>query len=110
MSTFGSRLKQLRISKEMGLKEVGVLIGVSDSSISKYEAGIRTPDPTALVKLADFFEVTVDYLLGRTEEPRIKTIAAHRTDNPMHDLPPEAQERVDEFIDLMRIKYGKKNT
>jgi transcriptional regulator with XRE-family HTH domain len=65
MSSFSKRLRELRLEKDIGQKEVGAIIGVSDSSIRKYESGDRTPDPTALVKLADFFGVTVDYLLGR---------------------------------------------
>ena len=65
-------------------------------------------------KIADFFEVTTDYLLGRTNVPKatkeIPTVSAHRTNNPMSDLPPEALERVEEFKELMRLKYGKKPT
>lgn len=64
MASFSRRLKELRVSKNLGQKEVGVIIGVSDSSIRKYETGERTPNPDALAKLAEFFNVTVDYLIG----------------------------------------------
>lgn len=113
MASFSERLRELRKSKNIGQKEVGAILGVSESSIGKYEAGDRTPSPEAIVKLSRFFEVTTDYLLGETNDPKgnkILTIAAHRSDNPMDDLPPEAEERVQEFIELMRIKYGKKKT
>ena len=48
MSTFGLRLKELRTNKNLAQKEVGAIIGVSDSSIRKYESGDRTPTPDAL--------------------------------------------------------------
>lgn len=67
--TFGDRLKELRKQHNLGQKEVGAWIGVSDSSIRKYEVGERTPTPDALVVLAEHFDVTVDYLLGRSSSP-----------------------------------------
>jgi len=69
MVSFGERLRQLRKDKDVGQKEVGAIIGVSDSSIGKYESGERTPDPTSIIKLADYFGVTTDDLLGR--EPKV---------------------------------------
>jgi transcriptional regulator with XRE-family HTH domain len=65
--TFGDRLRELRVENKMGQKEVGDLINVSYSTIGKYESNERTPDPDKLNKLADFFKVSVDYLLGRTD-------------------------------------------
>ncbi|MEN6567137.1 MAG: helix-turn-helix domain-containing protein [Veillonellales bacterium] len=65
MASFSERLRELRERKDVKQKEVGAVIGVSESSIGKYESGDRTPDPDALIKLADYFEVTLDDLLGR---------------------------------------------
>ena len=70
MATFAERLRELRKIKDVGQKEVGAIIGLSESSIGKYEAGKQTPDPTAIIKLADYFSVSVDYLLGRTDDNR----------------------------------------
>lgn len=64
MSNFGIRLKELRTQRKLGQKEIGAIINVSDSSIRKYESGERTPTPDAIKRLAAFFEVTTDYLLG----------------------------------------------
>lgn len=61
-------LRSLRKQKGMSMKELGDLVGVSESTISLYETGKRKPDPDMLVKLASVFYVTVDYLLGR--EPK----------------------------------------
>ena len=50
------------------MKEVGIAIGVGESTISQYETGKRQPDQQTLLKLADYFDVSVDYLLGREME------------------------------------------
>jgi len=67
MTKFGTILKKLRVSKGLGQKEVGAVIGVSDSSIRKYESDDRTPTPDAIKKLSAFFGVTTDYLLGNSD-------------------------------------------
>jgi len=67
MATFGDRLRFLREEKKMVQKEIGGLLGVSESTVGKYENNQRTPSPEAILKLADFFHVSTDYLLGRTD-------------------------------------------
>ena len=64
---FGDRLKILREEKEVTQKELGRAIGVSDRVIGYYESNDRFPkDESVLRNIADFFSVSVDYLLGRT--------------------------------------------
>lgn len=104
--TFGERLAQLREEKNLTQKELAALTSISRSRLSLYEIDKREPDNSTLILLADFFNVTVDYLLGREEKN--STIAAHRTDNPTDDLPKEALDKIEEFKELMRLKYGKK--
>ncbi len=70
MASLATRLRELRTKKDVGQKEVGAFLGVSDSSIRKYESGERTPDPDSLTKLAQYFAVTTDYLLGVSDDPR----------------------------------------
>lgn len=65
------RLKELRLAKGMTQSEVAKVIGYSSLSYSRYEKGEREPDISTLCKLADFFEVSVDYLLGRVSQERI---------------------------------------
>lgn len=65
----GDRLKKLRLEKKLTQEELGKRINVTKVSISGYENGNRTPDTETLQKLADFFNVTTDYLLGRTDNP-----------------------------------------
>ena len=73
MASFGSRLKELRTANRCGQKELGALIGVSDSSIRKYESGDRTPTPEAIRTLAKYFNVSTDYLLGNTPTNNINS-------------------------------------
>lgn len=63
------RLRELRKEKHLTLKQLGNIIGVTECAISQYELGKREPSKEILVRLADFFGVSVDYLLGRTEKP-----------------------------------------
>jgi transcriptional regulator with XRE-family HTH domain len=60
------RLKELRTEKGMTQNEVAKVIGYSSLSYARYEKGEREPDINTLCKLADYFEVSVDYLIGRT--------------------------------------------
>ncbi|AKC63139.1 DNA-binding protein [Clostridium sporogenes] len=65
---FGDRLKELREEKEMTQEELGKLLNVSRQTISGYEAGAIEPSISNLIKLANIFNISLDYLLGRTKE------------------------------------------
>ena len=52
------------------MKELGKKFGLAESTISGYENEAREPDFETLVKFADFFDCSIDYLLGRTDVPR----------------------------------------
>lgn len=67
-------LRRLRREKGISMKELGKKIGVAESTISKYETGKREPDFETLLKLGEFFNVSVDYLL-RGEQYHEKTPA-----------------------------------
>lgn len=66
MSNFAERLKTLRLSKNYTRKELSRLIGISESSINMYERGEREPNFETLELIADFFNVDMNYLLGKT--------------------------------------------
>lgn len=67
----GERLRLLRKSKGLTQIALQMKIGVEQALLSKYESGERVPPTETLVKLADFYEVSVDYLLCRTDNPAI---------------------------------------
>ncbi|MGL4875142.1 MAG: helix-turn-helix domain-containing protein [Clostridium sp.] len=68
MSAFANNLKKLRKEKKLTQKQLGDLLFIDDTSISKYENAKAMPENELLQKIADFFEVSIDYLLGRTED------------------------------------------
>ena len=63
------RLRELRMEKGLTMKQVGASMGLAESTISLYETGKRQPDYETLGRFADYFGVSVDYLLGREETP-----------------------------------------
>ena len=71
MKEFPSRLKALR--KEFGLKqhEVATDFGLSDGGYQCYEQGKGYPDAPRLYQLAEYFNVSIDYLLGRTDKREV---------------------------------------
>ena len=62
------RLKELRAEKGATQREVAEVIGCAKSTYPKYEREEREPDIDTLCRLADFFNVTVDYIVCRTDE------------------------------------------
>lgn len=64
--TFASRLKQLRLDKNLRQEQIAKLIGVNRSAISTYENNTRQPSFDILVWLATLYRVSTDYLLGIT--------------------------------------------
>lgn len=61
------RLKQLRLERGLTLKEVCSALGVTVGAYNHYEQGIREPSLALVCKICDFFGVTADYLLGRSD-------------------------------------------
>ncbi|MCU9809307.1 helix-turn-helix domain-containing protein [Paraclostridium sp. AKS46] len=70
---FANHLKQLRESTGLSQVDLAKIIGVSPSTIGMYEQGRRTPDLEVLTEIATHFQVSVDYLLGRTSIKISKT-------------------------------------
>ena len=62
------RLKELRDQRHISQVFLGMELGMSQNTISRYETGRREADYETLVAFADYFNVSIDYLLGRTDE------------------------------------------
>lgn len=70
-NVFASRLKQLRTSSGLSMQVIANAVGLKNkSSIALFESENNTPSADALVALADLFYVSLDYLVGRTDDPR----------------------------------------
>ncbi|MDE7306056.1 MAG: helix-turn-helix domain-containing protein [Clostridia bacterium] len=68
MKVFQERLKELRKSKRLSQKELANILKTSNSSICDWECGRSQPDLETVAKIASYFDVTADYLLGLEDE------------------------------------------
>lgn len=68
---FFMRLKLLRKQKHMSQLSLAMKLNTNQMSISRYETGKREPDLKTLILIADFFDVSIDYLLERTDNPKM---------------------------------------
>lgn len=68
MTTLGERLRSARLRNNLHQKDAASKVGISNVTLSQYEKGIRKPDPDTLGKLAEVYDTSVDYLIGRTED------------------------------------------
>ena len=70
MDILAKRLVELRAAKKVSRREVSVIIGVVERTYQRYENNERDPDAPILKKLSDYYDVSADYLLGRTDTPK----------------------------------------
>lgn len=94
----GERLKELRKERKLTQTELGNKINVTKVSISGYENGNRSPDTDTLQRLADYFDVTTDYLLGRSN---VRSYTTQRTISPQHEQLIDFFTRLDDEPDNM---------
>ncbi|MBQ4562042.1 MAG: helix-turn-helix transcriptional regulator [Clostridia bacterium] len=66
------RLRDLRNDKDMTQTEIAMVLGMSQTGYSKYETGENDIPTDVLIKLADFYETSTDYILGRTNRKEFK--------------------------------------
>lgn len=64
------RLKQLRKQKGVSQLKLAMDLSMNQNTISRYETGEREADYKTLIKIADYFDVSIDYLLERTDNPK----------------------------------------
>lgn len=86
-----NKIKELRKSSKLTQKELAQYLKISDSTLSYWERGDYEPDNNSLIALASFFDVSIDYLLGRSESSSQKTKT-----RPVYD---------DEAWEMMREMY-----
>ena len=72
MEQIGKRLRALREGVRLTQVNMAEILGVQQSRINRYETGQSTPSPEIFIKYADYFDVSMDYLYCRTDEPRGK--------------------------------------
>ena len=70
MKIVGERIRSLRESVKLSQTKIAKEFGVSQSSLARYEIGEATPPLELLLKYADYFDVSMDYIFGRTDNPK----------------------------------------
>lgn len=109
MATFQERFNSLYEKSNLSQKEFGSIFGASTDQVYNWRNGRGEPDSEMMKKIAESCNVSVDWLVGKTTVCTSLMIRANQqTDTFLDDLPPEAEERVREFIELMRLKYSLK--
>ncbi len=86
------KLRQLRQEYKISCRQLGKDIGLSSSALSHYETGLSVPSIESALKIAEYFDVSLDYLFGRTEyrnqeeeQKRVKKAAAKQYINVLID-------------------------
>jgi transcriptional regulator with XRE-family HTH domain len=104
----GQRLKLLREEKKLKQLDIAKILGVSRTTYTQYETGKSEPDLATVAKLADYFNVSVDYLLGKTDiKHPIETIAAHHDGEEWTE---EELEDIEAFKEFVRMRRKQKET
>ncbi len=105
----GNRLRMVRESRGLSQVELARRVNVKSATINRYEQGVRNPDPEMLDALANELEVSVDYLLGRTDNPKGHGQPAEGVAfSALDRLPPDVREDVEKLLKHLERKYPKK--
>jgi transcriptional regulator with XRE-family HTH domain len=67
MGVIGLKIKELRVERNISQKDLATAVGMGTTAINNYENGHRVPDAETVSRFADFFNVTADYILGRSK-------------------------------------------
>lgn len=111
-NTLGTRIKNLRIERNITQLKLAKYLNISNTTLSQYELGTRKPDYETLVKIAKYFNVTTDYLLGISDDPgktsdlKNKEKASYSFD--LSGLPEQVVEQISDYLDFLKQKYHKK--
>ncbi|MBD5543958.1 MAG: helix-turn-helix transcriptional regulator [Lachnospiraceae bacterium] len=109
MVEMGEILAELRKDKHLLQKDLADFLSISIGTVSNYETGAHEPDFETLCKLADFFQVSTDYLLGRTDLPYdVKKLSEPIRDgitisDITHTLLNMSQENLDSVLEYMEL-------
>lgn len=96
-------IKELAKSKKISISELERVLGVSNGFLVKWKT--RKPNPIVLEEIADYFNVSVDYLLGRTEKKRYYDL----TEKDERDIQKELQSLIDDLSNADGMAFSKKD-
>ena len=118
--TIGDRIKQLRMENNLTQNQFAALFGLYDSTISQYENGKRVPEYDIIIKIANKFNVSIDWLLGRVENKELVLMDKNSLPDQLKqigveyimlakemedkDIPPEDVRKIFDAINILK-KY-----
>lgn len=108
------RIKELCAEKKKTMKELGAYIGVSESAVSMYANSKRLPDCLTLSRIADFFGVSTDFLLNRTDCKHMASGIGLTTEealliNAFREVSEEGRFEIARFVEYASERYKKDN-
>lgn len=101
--TIGQTISYLRERRSLSQATLAQKLNIATSTLGMWETDKRKPGPDALVSLADFFGVTTDYILGRSQQDDLN-VAAHMDD----DLTQEQKQEILDYIEFKKAQYRKR--
>lgn len=116
--TLAQRMKQLRKEKKITQEQLAEVIGMERSSVGKYETG-TIPSPEILSAMSDFFDVSIDYLLGKSEIRKPEKAATGNQSKPDEndirvalfggdgEVTDEMWEKVKDYANYLKSTYKK---
>ncbi|MDR6884868.1 helix-turn-helix transcriptional regulator [Bacillus sp. 3255] len=121
MLTLGEKIRSLREKRSLKQEDLAEMIDKKRTDISSYEIGRTMPNAETLIKIADVFRVSVDYLLGRTEDPHqifenkeelpneSKQVIFRVTEMLQEGMSEEDLNSAVEFLEFLRDRNAKRN-
>lgn len=100
--SLGERIKALREEQKINREKLAEKLDISYWALSKYETDERQPDYKTLILIANFFKVSIDYLLGRVTEP-----GRFFLDEALSGLSDEDRKEIMDFVSFLRKKNQK---
>lgn len=100
--TIGEKIRSLRKSAKMTQEELGDKYGLNKTTVSGYENESRKPDYNFLISLADDFEVSLDWLLGRVDKPVV--YGKSDIDKMMEGMTEKEKQEIYQYVQFIKIK------
>lgn len=97
----GRRIKKLREERELSQLDLSKILNVSTSSLSQYESGNRVPSDDVKRNIADYFQVTMDYLVGRTDQPFVSVTLTEKNEKDIAKKMRDLREEIENSDGLM---------
>lgn len=104
IAMLGERLAELRRGKKLNQQQFAELMGISKNAVSNYERNINEPDDELKKRFAEFFNISMDYLLGLTRDE----VPIRHTESSLiyfDNLPQAAKDELASFLEYFRKRY-----